>query len=237
MSAEVRAELAPLGRLRVALNYGNFLLVSSRAPEQTGVAPDLARELARRAGTPVEFVGYPNAGLAADAARDNAWDVAFIGAEPERADAIAFTPAYVEIEASYLVSAASPIASLDDVDRPGVRVASPARAAYTLYLRRNLRLATLVETERTQNVLDLLARREVDVVAGLRPGLVEDARTLSGARVIDGRFTAVQQAIAVAKERKAAAVYLTAFVGEIKTSGLLRAIIDRHDARGLTIAR
>ena len=80
MSAEVRAELAPLGRLRVALNYGNVLLVSSRAPEQTGVAPDLARELARRAGTPVEFVGYPNAGLAADAARDNAWDVAFIGA-------------------------------------------------------------------------------------------------------------------------------------------------------------
>ena len=103
MSRAARAQLAPNGRLRAALNYSNFLLVSARAPEHTGVAPDLARELARRANATVEFVGYENAGLVADAAKDDAWDVAFIGAEPARAGEITFTPAYVEIEATYLV--------------------------------------------------------------------------------------------------------------------------------------
>ena len=49
MSEAARAQLAPNGRLRAALNYSNFLLVSARTPEHTGVAPDLARELARRA--------------------------------------------------------------------------------------------------------------------------------------------------------------------------------------------
>src|SRR6185436_9743642 len=88
MSAAARAELAPNGRLRAALNYSNDLLVSTRTPEHTGVAPDLARELARRANATVEFVGYANAGLAADAASGNAWDVVFIGAEPARSGAI-----------------------------------------------------------------------------------------------------------------------------------------------------
>ena len=108
MPADARAQIAPGGRLRAALNYSNFLLVSKRTPEHAGVAPDLARELARRAGATVEFVGYENAGLVADAVRDNAWDVAFIGAEPARADLISFTPAYVEIEATYLVKGDTP---------------------------------------------------------------------------------------------------------------------------------
>jgi hypothetical protein len=139
MSDAARAELAPNGRLRAGLNYSNVLLVSTRTPEHTGVAPDLARELARRANATVEFVGYENAGLAADAATDHAWDVAFIGAEPARAREITFTPAYVEIEATYLVPAGTPIRALEDVDADGVRIATPARAAYTLYLQRTLR--------------------------------------------------------------------------------------------------
>ena len=131
MTDDARAQLAPNGRLRAALNYSNFLLVSARAPEHAGVAPDLARELARRANARVEFVGYENAGLVADAAKDGAWDVAFIGAEPARAGEITFTPAYVEIEATYLVPGNSPVTRIEDVDRKGVRIATAARAAYT----------------------------------------------------------------------------------------------------------
>ena len=83
-----RAELAPHGRLRAALNEANTLLIATRGLEPTGVAPDLARELAKRAGASVAFVAYANAGLAADAAATGAWDVAFIGAEPQRAAVI-----------------------------------------------------------------------------------------------------------------------------------------------------
>jgi polar amino acid transport system substrate-binding protein len=236
MSDAARAELAPNGRLRAGLNYSNVLLVSTRTPEHTGVAPDLARELARRANATVEFVGYENAGLAADAATDHAWDVAFIGAEPARAREITFTPAYVEIEATYLVPAGTPIRALEDVDADGVRIATPARAAYTLYLQRTLRHATLVEADGIQGAFDLFTRSRLDALAGLKPRLLDDLQKVPGARVLDGRFTAVQQSMGVPHRRAAAAAYLTAFASEITKSGLLRTIIERHGVRGLTIA-
>jgi polar amino acid transport system substrate-binding protein len=232
-----RAELAPEGQLRAALNYSNTLLVSTRAPDHTGVAPDLARELARRAGASVEFVGYANAGLVADAAANDAWDVAFIGAEPQRAGAITFSPAYVEIEATYLVPAGSSLQRIDDVDRDGVHIATAARAAYTLFLQRTLRHAALVEAEGLPGAVARFVEMKLDALAGLKPNLIADARKLPGARVLDGRFTAVQQAMGVPKTREAAARYLETFVAEIITSGLLRDLIARHRADGLSIVR
>jgi polar amino acid transport system substrate-binding protein len=237
MSEAVRAELAPNGRLRAGLNYGNFLLVSTRAPEHTGVAPDLARELARRAGAEVAFVGYTNAGLVADAAKEQAWDVAFIGAEPARADLITFTPAYVEIEATYLVPTGSPLRSADQVDRTGIRIASGARAAYTLYLQRSLKQATVTEVAGIEHTAEWFARTGYHAVANLTPRLAEDVRKTTGVRMVDGRFTAVQQSMAVRKERAAAAAYLVAFGDEIKRSGLLRSLIDKHGANGLLVAK
>jgi len=237
MSKDARDQLAPNGRLRAALNFSNVLLVSSRTPEPTGVAPDLARELARRANAAVEFVGYENAGLVADAANDDEWDVAFIGAEPDRASEIAFTPAYIEIEATYLVPNASPIQTVEEVDRPGARIATAARAAYTLYLKRTLRHATLVEADGLPASFDLFAGAHLDALAGLKPRLLDDARKLAGARVLDGRFTAVQQSMGVRQSHTAAARYLAVFADEIKSSGLLRTIIERHDVRGLSVAR
>ncbi len=232
-----RAELTPNGRLRAALNYSNTLLISTRGTDPTGVAPDLARELARRAGASVEFIGYANAGLAADAAATGAWDVAFIGAEPQRAGEIAFSPAYVEIEASYLVPAGSPLLRIDDVDRDGIHVATAARAAYTLFLQRTLRHAALVEAEGLPGAFARFVEMKLDALAGLKPNLVADAGKLPGARVLEGRFTAVQQSMGVPKKRVAAASYLEDFVTEITTSGLLRDLISRHRVDGLAIVR
>jgi len=233
---DVRAELAPTGKLRAALNYSNFLLVSRREPVHEGVAPDIARELARRIGVEVAFVGYDNAGLAADAVSADAWDVAFIGAEPARAGAIAFTPAYVEIEATYLVPAGSPIASIDDVDRTGVRIASTARAAYTLYLERTLRHAKLVLAEGIPGTFELFAREKPEVLAGLKPRLLQDVERLPGARILEGRFTAIQQAMGTPRRRLAAASYLAAFGEEIKSTGFVARLIAKHGARGLAVA-
>ena len=232
-----RAELAPGGRLRAALNYANTLLISSRGPEPTGVAPDLARELARRAGAVVEFVAYDNAGLAADAAATGAWDVAFIAAEPQRAGEITFSPAYVEIEASYLVPAGSPLGRIEDLDRDGIHIATAARAAYTLFLQRTLRHAALVEAEGLPAAFDRFIEMKLDALAGLKPNLIADAGKLPGAHVLEGRFTAVQQSMGVPKNRVAAAAYLAEFVKEITTAGLLRELIARHRVDGLSIVR
>lgn len=236
MSGAMRDELAPGGQVRAALNLSNTLLVSSSDSEPVGVAPDLAREMARRARARVEFVTYANAGLVADAAASGAWDVAFIGAEPERADHIAFTSAYVEIDATFIVRGHPEIRSVADVDRPGMRVASAARAAYTLFLARTLRHATIVEAEGLPGAVELFATSDLDALAGLRPRLFDDLPRLPGARLLEGRFTAVQQSVAVPRQRLAAADYAAAFVSEIKRTGLLRELIDRHGVRGLTIA-
>lgn len=237
MSDAARAELAPNGRLRAALNYSNTLLVSTRSPEHAGVAPDLARELARRAGATVEFIGYANAGLVADAAANNAWDVAFIGAEPQRAGAISFSPAYVEIEATYLVQPSSSLRRIDEVDRDGIHIVTASRAAYTLFLQRTLRHAALVEAESLPAAFDLFVEKKFEVLAGLKPNLMADAKRVPGARLLEGRFTAVQQAIGVPRKREAAAAYLAAFAKEIVVSGLLRDLIARHHADGLSIVR
>ena len=238
VSPRVRSELAPTGKLRVGINYGNFLLVTvgSRGAEARGVAPDLARELGRRLGVTVEFVGFDTAGAMADAVRTGAWDVAFLGAEPQRANEIAFTAAYLEIPATYLVPAGSPIQSLADVDREGVRVAAAEKSAYELFLSRNLKKAQLVRTKGIDASLETFVSEKLDALAGLKPRLLMDVQKLPGARLLDGQFTAVQQAIGTPTARAEGATYLRAFVEDAKASGFVASAIARNAVNGVSVA-
>src|SRR2546430_5749855 len=105
-----RSELAPTGKLRVGINYQNCLLVNKNPAggEYSGIAVDLGRELGRRLGVPVELVPFETAGKLADAVKASAWDVAFLGNEPTRANEIAFSAAYLESEGGGLRSAGPP---------------------------------------------------------------------------------------------------------------------------------
>jgi len=234
----VRSELAPTGRLRVGINHGNFLLVTpgSSATDPRGVAPDLARELGRRLGVPVEFSKFDTAGGLADAVRSGAWDVAFLGAEPQRAAEIAFTAAYLEIPATYLVPAGSSIRSIAEVDREGVRISVSEKSAYELWLSRNIKHAKLLLTKGIDGSFDAFVAQKLEVLAGLKPRLITDVQKLPGARILDGQFTAVQQAIGTPKAREAGATYLRGFVEEMKASGFVGEAISRNGARGVSVA-
>lgn len=233
-----RAELAPTGTLRAGLNHSNFLLVAkdSKPGDPRGVAVDMARELARRLEVPVAFVSYKSPGEMADAVKSGAWDVAFLGAEPARAGDIDFTPAYVEIEATYLVPAGSRLKSIADVDRAGVRISVSNRSAYDLYLSRALQHAELVRSDGLDASFDRFLADKLDALAGLRPRLILDVGKVPGASLLDGRFTAIQQAIGTPKGRAAGARYLQEFVAEVKASGFVAGLIERHGARGLSVA-
>ncbi len=237
-SPKLRSELAPMGTLRVGINLGNFLLTAKdpKTGQFKGVAVDLGNELARRLGVPVEVIGYPSPGALADAAANGAWDVGFLGAEPQRANQIDFTAAYVEIEATYLVPPGSPLKSIADVDREGVRVAISGKSAYDLYLTRDLKHAQLVRETGADNVFKRFVEDKLEALAGLRPRLVKDQANLPGSRILEGRFTAVQQAIGTPKGRAAGAEYLSQFVEEVKASGLVAKLIEKNDVRGLTVA-
>jgi len=234
----VRSEIAPSGKLRVGLNHGNFLLVTpgSSATEPRGVAPDVARELGRRVGVPVEFIKFDTAGKLGDGAKSGAWDVAFLGAEPQRAAEIAFTAAYLEIPSTYLVPAGSPIRSVAEVDREGVRIAVADQSAYGLYLARTIKHAKLVMTQGLDSSFDVFVSQKLEALAGLKPRLLTDVQKLPGARILDGQFTAVQQAIGTAKNREASARFLRAFVEDVKASGLVAEAIARNGAQGVSVA-
>jgi polar amino acid transport system substrate-binding protein len=238
ISPAVRSELAPSGTLRVGLNHQNFLLVTpgSAASDPRGVASDLARELARRLGVPIEFSKFDTAGKLADGVKNGAWDVAFLGAEPQRANEIAFTAAYLEIPATYLVPAGSSIRAIADVDKPGVRIAVSDKSAYELWLSRNIKQATLMRTQGIDASYDLFVHERLEVLSGLRPRLLSDAQKLRGARILDGQFTAVQQAIGTPKRREAGARFLRAFVEDVKASGLVAQAIARNAVPGVSVA-
>jgi len=238
VTAALRSEFAPTGKLRIGLNMSNFLLTRTDAAtgQPRGVAHDLAQELGRRLGLAVELCPYPNPGALADAANKGVWDVGFLGAEPLRANEIDFTPAYVEIDSTYLVPSGSALKEIGEVDRKGIRIIVPEKAAYELYLSRTIKSAELVKDKGGDLCFKRFVDEKFDALAGLRPRLITDQTKLPGSRILDGSFTAVQQAAGVPKGRANAAKYLSAFIEEVKASGLVAKAIKDNHVVGLTIA-
>ena len=238
ISPSLRSDLAPTGKLRVGINYGNPVL-ATRDPtsgDLRGVAVDLARELGRRVGVPVELVGYEAAGKMVEGVQAGAWDVAFLAVDPGRAGEISFTAPYIEIEGTYLVPAGSPLRAIADVDRKGVRIAVSAKSAYDLFLGRSLQHAQLVRAPDPNAAFELLVAGKVEAVAGVRQPLVTNAEKLPGSRVLDGRFMAIKQALGIPKGRDAGAKYLREFIEDVKASGLVAQAIEKAGIRGVSVA-
>ncbi|HEY7715933.1 MAG TPA: ABC transporter substrate-binding protein [Candidatus Binatia bacterium] len=231
-------DLAPTGKLRVGINYGNPVL-ATRDPASgglRGVAVDLARELGRRTALPVELVGFDAAGKMFEALKMSAWDVAFLAIDPERSHQIDFTAAYIEIEGTYLVPAGSPFKTIEEIDRENVRVGISAKSAYDLFLSRTMQHATLVRASGPDAAFELLMTGQVDVLAGVKQHLVANAVKLPGSRVLPGRFMAIEQALGIPKGRSAGAKYLRKFIEDVKASSLVAQAIERAGVEGVSVA-
>ncbi len=232
--AAARSILAPNGILRAGINMSNGLLVTGKTPsgDPIGVSADMAAEVAKRLGVQLKLIPFPSPGELGDKANDDVWDIGNIGAEPSRAKTIDFTAAYAEIEATYLVPAGSPIKKIEDVDKKGVRIAISERSAYDLYLTRTLKNAELVRVRGGAAAFELFLKDKLDALAGLRPGLLDDIKKAPGAKILDGQFTAVQQAIGVRKGKDAAFKFLKDFVEECKANGTVAKLIEKHGVKG-----
>lgn len=239
ISSSLRTALAPTGKLRVGINYGNPVLATRDAAtgELRGVAVDLARELGRRTDLTVEIVAFESAGKMFDAVKVGAWDVAFLAVDPGRANEIDFTAPYVEIEGTYLIPAGAPFHTVADVDRDGVRVGVSGKSAYDLFLSRNLKHAQIVRAQSPESAFDLILSSKVDVLAGVRQTLVAHSAKLAGSRVFDDRFMAIGQAMGIAKGRGEAVKYLREFVEDVKASGFVARAIEKSGVRGVTVAK
>lgn len=238
MSQDLLSQIAPTGKLRAGINLLNFLLVTGKRADgmPEGVAPDMARAIAEKLGVPLELVPYATPGELADAALDGAWDIGLIGSEPARAEKIDFTAAYVEIEATYLVPAGSTLRHASEVDQPGNRIAVASRSAYDLWLVRNIKHATLMHADGFEATLDLFLTQKLEAMASLKPGLLNDVEKVPGSRILEGKFTAVQQSVGVPKGRTLAAQWLQEFVQQAKASGFVAELIAKHHVKGLSVA-
>jgi polar amino acid transport system substrate-binding protein len=230
------AELAPSGKLRVGINFGNALLAVRSDGTSGGIAVDLARELSNRIGRPMEIISYASARELFDGAKNLAWDVAFLATDPDRAAEIIFTAPYLEIDTTYLVPPGSPLRTLADVDRQGIRISVSDRSAYDLFLTRFLKRAQLVRAPNVPASVELYFEQKLEALAGLKPLLMEAAERQPGSRVLEGRFTVVEQAVGAPRGHAAAAAYLRDFVETVKASGLVGQIIQKNGIRGVSVA-
>jgi polar amino acid transport system substrate-binding protein len=232
-----KAELTPTGKLRAGINFQNMLL-TTRGPngEQGGVAVEFARELARRLEVPLDIIVYESAGSLADSVSANAWDISVLGIEPKRAEEITFAPPLTEIESTYLVPAGSPLQNSAEVDRPGIRIALAAGSAYALFLNRTIKHAQLVQVEGLDAAQEHFAHEKLEVLAGLKPALLEFMPTLAGSRLLEGNFYVVRHTVGTPKGRPAADAYLHDLVEEVKATGLVTQWIEKSGVKGLSVA-
>ncbi len=228
---QVRADLAPTGKLRAGINYANAI-VATRDPatgELRGVSVDLVREVARRLGVPLELVGFDFSGKLAAALDAGALDLGGLagGSGTGREGTMDFTAGYLQIETTYMVAPGSAIRTIAEVDRESVRVGVADKSAFQPFLAKNLKHATLLTGPGNPTAFGLLRDGKVEVLAGLRHQLMEVAPKLPGSRVLEGRFLVVEQTLAIPKGREAGIRYLREFIEEVKASGFVARSLEK----------
>jgi polar amino acid transport system substrate-binding protein len=238
VSPAVVADLAPTGRLRAAINFGNPVLARKdpATGEPAGISADLARELARRLGVEIEFVRYEAAGKVVEGLGAGAWDVCFLAIDPVRAADIRFTAPYVVIEGVYMVADASPLRDSADIDRPGTRVGVIVGSAYDLFLTRELKQATIIRASDIAAVTDLWIARRLESIAGVKPQLEAIAKRLGGVRLLPRKFMAINQAMGTPRSRDFGGRYLHEFIAEVKASGFVAEAFARNRIDGASLA-
>ena len=232
-------EFTPTGKLRASLNLGNPVLAHSRtaAERPAGVSIDMARQFASYLGVDVQLIEFETAGKSVDALTREQADIGFMAIDPLRATGIHFTPPYVQIEGCYLVAHGSPIRSNEEVDRGGIQVVVGNASAYDLYLSRTLQHASLVKVPTSEAVVDAMLEGKLPVAAGVRQQMEADATRIGGLRLLPERFMVINQAMAMPRERSAAAhALLDDFVQVLKASGFVGQALARHGIAGAKVA-
>jgi polar amino acid transport system substrate-binding protein len=224
-----RKELAPTGKLRVGVavapapGAGNVQMVDGRA---RGIGGDLGFELAKTLGVPVEWVQYANSGALTDGAAAGAWDVAFIPVDAQRKQKVDFGAAHLVLQSTFLVGPKSAAQSHADLDRAGMRIVGVENTATARAAQAMLKNAKMSHEKKPDELLAMLRDDKIDAIALSRESLIQMSAKLPGSRVLPGAYLNSYVAVAVPKGRSAGLAYASAFVEDMKTSGMVRRSLD-----------
>ena len=238
-AAAARAVLAPEGVLRIAVYPGSPTSMVRRAGADAsgarvcGMSVDLGTEIARRLGVPARIVEFERVEQVVDAVHRGAGDLAITNASPARAALVDFTKPVVAIELGYLVMPGSPVTSIAEVDRPGIRVGVGQGSTSQATLGRTFQHAQIVPAPSLQAAGAMLTDRRIDTYATNKAILFQLGDGLPGSRVLDGRWGVESLAIAVPKGREAGIPWLEAFAADARREGLVDRAAACAGLRGL----
>lgn len=231
-------EFAPTGTLRVGINLGNPILagLDPTSNEPIGVSVDLAKELAKKLGVNATFTAFQTASNTIDSLKAGESDLIFVAIDPVRGKELAYSPAYIQIEGAYMVRENSPLTSNDQVDQAGNHIVVGKGSAYDLYLTRELKHASLIRANSSQDVLDDFMKSTYEVAAGVKQQLEMDAKRYANVRMLPGRFMVINQAMAIPKNRELAATLLEPFIKEMKASNVIQNSLNKYNIQGAIVA-
>ena len=225
VASAARAELVSTGQLRVGLIFSNQVLVTKnlQTGELKGVAVALGKTLAKQIGVPFQPILYANPASLVKSFGGNEWDIAFLAVDPARAQAVDFSPPYMVVDNTYLVPRGSILQKTDGADQPGIRIAVPERSAPDLFLSRSLKTATIIRVPGgAEAALEVLRSGRADAYAENAHMLSLYSEQLPGSRLLDGRYTVIQHAIATPRGHVTATQYVRQFIEKAKTDGTIR---------------
>jgi len=236
---DLKGEIAPNGKLRVALGIsaagGAFWSNKTESGGYSGVPVDLGKEMAAQLGVPVEYVAYPNSGRITDAASSGAWDVTFLPQDPERETKMSFGPIYEVADATYIIKAGSPITNFATLDQPGIKVAAVNNTTTMRGAQAHLKNAKVTGYQTFDEIFELLKNGEVDAFALSRDQLNKLATKIPGTKVLDETFKKTVTAVAVPLNHPQSLAFVTKFMTEARTNGILRKAYDNNGLKDAPI--
>lgn len=234
--AAAAQNLAPTGTLRAVYLAGNpaQAVVDRTTGAIRGVSADLARELARRLGVPVEIKPAANPQAVIDAVAGAAADIGFVAFAPSRTGTVEFSQTYMHVQQSFLVPEASPIRAIADIDRAGQTVAGSRNDSITLYMKQKFRAAQVAEIDPAPAEIGrLLAAREIDAFGANRQRLTTLMKEIPGLRLLPGSLFGVPQTIVVGKGKAEALAAVNRFLDEMRATGFIARAIEASGIVGI----
>ena len=233
MIDDIIKKIAPTGVLRIGVNMNNFLLVNSKDKSGVidGVSPGIGKKLAKELNISFEIVQFANPGLLADAVNNNEWDIGNIASEKERGKTIDFSDPYVNIDANFLFREEDNFKNNNDIDQSGIQIAVFERSAYDLWLTENFKKAELIRVNSIEESHNLFKENKVNILAGLKPKLIDEMKKNNNYEMIQSPFTYIKQSIGIKKGNPEVLDFINKFISNKIKEGYIKSLLQQHNVQ------
>ena len=231
MTHDLKQIIAPKGYLRVGINMSNFLLVVGKNDkgEPIGISPDIARLIAKKIDIKCKFILFERPGQLADVVNNDVWDIGNIAFEPERGNTIDFSKPYVLIDANFLVKNESNLLINEDIDKQENTIVVADRSAYDLWLKSNFKNSKIVRVKSIDDSHTFYRDGKANVLAGLRPKLIDEIQLQNDDRIIDKPFTYIKQSVGFKKNFPEVIEFINSVISEAIEDGYIKSSLQKHD--------